>query len=86
LARPRLEIAERELRSVVNGLVGSVSQRAVLVDDAFLVKEGLHLKHGLFRRLEHCVEPPEDGHGKDHVAVLAAHAEVAKDVVRDPPG
>ena len=35
--------------------------------------------------LQHGVEAADDGHGQDDVAVLAAHVDVAQDVVRDAP-
>ena len=50
-----------------------------------LVEELLHVEHVLLGRLEHRVEPAQDGHRQDHVAVFAAHVEVAKDVVGDAP-
>ena len=50
-----------------------------------LVERGLHVEHGLLGRLEHGVEPAQDGHRQDHVAVLAADVEVAQHVVGDAP-
>jgi len=56
-----------------------------LVDDARLVERRLHVEHGPLGRLEHDVETAQDGHGENHVAVLAADVEVAEHVVRDAP-
>ena len=79
------EVAQRELRGVVEGLAGRLPQGLVLVDDARLVERGLHVEHGLLGRLEHRVEAAQDGHRQDDVAVLAADVEVAQDVVGDAP-
>ena len=85
LAGAGSEIAQRELRGVVEGLTGGLPQGLVLVDDAGLVERGLHVEHGLLGRLKHGVEPAQHRHRQDHVAVLAAHIEVAQHVVRDAP-
>ena len=85
LAGAGLEVAQRELRGVVEGLAGGLAQGWSWLDDAGLVERGLHVEHGLLGRLEHRVEPPQHGHRQDHVAVLAAHIEVAEHVVRDAP-
>jgi hypothetical protein len=39
--------------------------------------------NGLLAGLQHRVETADDGHGKDHVAVLAANVDIAEDVVGD---
>ena len=35
--------------------------------------------------LQHGVEAPEDGHGENHVPVLATHVDVAEQVICDSP-
>ena len=79
------QVAEGELRGVVEGLSGDLPKGGVLLDDAGLVEGGLHLQDRLLALLKHRVEPAQHGHGKDHVAVLAAHVQVAQDVVGDAP-
>jgi hypothetical protein len=63
----------------------SLTQRLVLVCDSRLVEGGFHVEHGLLGRLEDGVQPSQNGHRQDHVEVLAAHVQVAKDIVRDAP-
>ena len=57
----------------------------VLLDDAGLVEGGFHLQDRLLAVLEHRVESAQHRHRQDHVAVLAAHVQVAQDVVGDAP-
>ena len=85
LAGAGLEVAQGELRGVVEVLAGGLAERLVLVDDARLVESGLHVEHGLLGGLEHGVEPPQHGHGEDDIPVFAADVEVAQDVVGDAP-
>ena len=85
LAGPGLEVAQREFRRVVEGLPCLLPERLVLVNDACLVERGLHVEHGLFGRLEQRIDPPQHCHGKDDVAVFAAHVEVAEHIVSDTP-
>ena len=73
------------LRGVVEGLAGRLPKGLVLMDDPRLVERGLHVEHGLFGRLQHRVEPAQHGHRQDHVAVFAAHIEVAQHVISDAP-
>ncbi len=85
LAGAGLEVAQRELRGVVERLARRLPERPVLVDDARLVERGLHGEHGLLGRLEQGVEAPQHRHGQDDVAVLAADIQVAQHVVGDAP-
>lgn len=68
------------------GGAAAVSAPEALVDDTRLVERGLHVEDGLLRRLQHCVEPAQNRHRQDHVAVLAADVEVPKNIVSDAPG
>ena len=79
------QVAQRELRGVVEGLPRRLPQGRVLLDDAVLVEHGLHLEHALLAVLQDRVQPAQHGHRQDDVAVLAAHVEVAQDVVGDAP-
>ena len=79
------EVAQRELRGVVERLAGGLTQRLVLLDDSRFVETGPQIEHGLLARLEHRIEAPQHRHRQDHVAVLAADVEVAQHVVRDTP-
>ncbi len=85
LAGAGLEVTQRELRGVVERLPGGLAQRRVLMDDLRRVERGLHVEHGLLGRLEHRVEPAQDGHRQDDVAVLAADVEIPQHVVGDAP-
>jgi hypothetical protein len=85
LARAGLEVTEGELRCVVEGLARGLAKGSVLVRDLGLIERGLHLEHGLLRRLEHRVQSPQDHHGQDHVPVFPANVEIPEDVVRDTP-
>ena len=53
----------------------------MLVHDAGLVQGLLHVEDGLLGRLEYGVQPAEDGHGQDDVAILTSHVEVAQDII-----
>jgi hypothetical protein len=55
------------------------------MDDARRIERGLHVKHGLFGRLEDRVEAAENCHRQDDVAILAADVEVPENVVRNAP-
>ena len=79
------EVAQRELRGVVERLTGGLSQRLVLLDDPGLVEAGLQVEHLLLARFEHRVEPAQYGHRQDHVAVLPADVDIAQHVIRDAP-
>ena len=82
------QVAQGELRGVVEGLTRDLPQGRILLDDPGFVEGGLHVQNRLLAVLQHRVEPAQHGHGQDHVAVvavLAAHVEVAQDVVGDAP-
>ena len=79
------EVVEGELRGVVERLAGRLAERFLLLDDPLLVEPGLHVEDGLLSGFEDCVEAPQDGHGEDDVAVLAADVDIAEDIVRDAP-
>ena len=79
------QVAQGELRGVVEGLPRRLPQGRLLLDAAGLVEHGLHLEHGLLAVLQHRVQPAQHGHRQDNVAVLAADVEVAEDVVGDAP-
>ncbi len=66
-------------------LARRLPQRRVLVDDPRLVERGLHFEHGLFGGFELGIQPPQHGHGQDHIAVFAPHIEVAQHIVGDAP-
>ena len=84
-ARPGAQVAQGELRGVVEGLSRRLPQGRLLLDDAGLVEHGLHLEHLLLAVLQHSVQPAQHDHRQDDVAVLAADVEVAEDVVGDAP-
>ena len=85
LAAAGLEVAQGELRGVVEGLARGVAERGALLGDARLVEHLLGVEHLLLGRLEHRVHAPDDAHRQDHVRVLAALEEVAQHVVGDAP-
>ena len=84
-AGPRPQVVQGELRRVVERLLGRLPQGHLLVGDPQLVQPFLHVQDGLLGGFEHRVKPPQHGHGKDDVAVLAAHVDIAEHVVRDHP-
>jgi hypothetical protein len=79
------EVAQRELRCVVDGLTGCITKWSVLVDDAFPVEKLLHLEYGRLRGFEYGVEPAKNCHRQDYVPILATHIEVTQHVVGDVP-
>jgi hypothetical protein len=85
LAGAGFDVAQRELRRVVERLSGGLPQRLVLIRDLRLVERRLHVEDGLFRRLEDGVEATQNGHRQDHVSVLAADVQIPEDVIGDAP-
>ena len=84
-ARAGPEVAQGELRGVVEGLTRRLPEGRVLLDDAGLVEHRLHLEHVRLTVHQHRVQPAQHRHRQDDVPVLAAHVEVSEDVVGDPP-
>ena len=85
LARPGSQVAQGELRGVVERLPGRRPQGRLLLDHAGLVEHRLHVEHRLFDVLKHRVQAAEHRHRKDDVAVLAADVQIPQHVVRDAP-
>jgi len=85
LAGAVAQVAQGEGRGVVKSLPGGLAQRALLVDDAGDVEQLFRCEHRGLRVLEHGVEPAQHRHRQDHVAVFAAHVEVAQHIVGDAP-
>jgi len=85
LAAARPEVAQGELRGVVERLAGGIAQGGALLGDAGAVEHLLRVEHMRLGRLEDRVHAPDDAHGQDHVGVLAALEEVAQHVVGDAP-
>ena len=79
------QVFQGEIRGVVEVMPRGLPQGLVLVNQADIVEGGLHVEDRLLAVLQHRVEPAQHGHGEDHVAVLAAHVQVAQDVVGDAP-
>ena len=82
---PRPQVVQRELRRVVERMLRRLPKGHLLFGDPHLVQRVLHVQDGLLGGFQHRVEPPQHGHGKDHVPVLAANIHIAEHVVRDPP-
>ena len=74
-----------KLRRVVKSLPCRVAERGPLLRDARLVEHLLGVQHRLLGRLQHGIHAPDDAHRKDHVWVLAALEEIAKNIVGDAP-
>ena len=85
LAAARFQVAQRELRGVVEGLPRRLAERGTLLGDARLVQHLLGVKHGLLGGLQHRVHAPDDAHRQDDIGVFAALEEVAQDIVGDAP-
>ena len=85
LAAARFQVAQRELRRVVEGLPRRIAERGALLGDARLVEHLLGLEHRLLGRLQHGIHAPDDAHGQDHIRVLAALEQVAQNIVGDAP-
>src|SRR5664280_2880953 len=79
------EVAKSERRGVVEGLAGGLAQGGVLVCDVGTIEGRLHVEDRILGRLQHGVEAPQNRHGEDDVAVLAAHVQVAEHIVCDSP-
>ena len=64
---------------------GRLAERLVLVRNVGVVERGVHVEDGGFARLQQRIEPAQDDHWQDHVAVFSAHIEVAENIVGDVP-
>ena len=85
LAAAGFEVAQGELRGVVERLARGGGERGALLGDAGLVEHLLGFEHGLLRRFQHGVHAAQDAHGQDDVGIFAALEEVAQHVVGDAP-
>ena len=65
------QVVQGELRGVVELLSRCLPQGRVLLDQAGVVEGGLHVQNRLLALLQYGVEPPQHGHGQDHVPVLS---------------
>ena len=79
------EVAEAKGRRVVEGLAGHPAQRSVLADYSHVVQVVFHPQDRILRGLQDGIEAADDRHGQDDVAVLAAHVDVAQNVICDAP-
>ena len=85
LTATRLQIAQRELGRVVEGLPGSGAKRSPLLGDLCIVEHRLGFEHLLLGGLEHRIHAPDHAHRQNHVGVFTALEQVAQDVVSDTP-
>jgi hypothetical protein len=85
LAGASLEVAQRELRRVVERLAGGLTKRLVLVRDPGLVEGHLHVENRLLGRFEDGIEATKHRHRQDDVAVLPANVQVSEDIVCNAP-
>jgi hypothetical protein len=76
---------QRKARRVVEGLARCLSQRRVLIGNPGLVEIVFHRQNGLLGRFEHRIEAAQNRHRQDHVAIFAAHVEIAKGIIGDAP-
>ncbi len=83
--RAGLELGQREFRDVVERLTRRHAQRAILLDHVVGVEELFAFQHRVLGGFQHGVEPSQHGERQDHVAVLAAHIDIAQAVVSDVP-
>jgi len=56
-----------------------------LLGDACFIEHGLGIEHFLLRWFKYCIEPAQDAHWQDNIAVLATNEEITKDIVCDAP-
>ena len=85
LVASRLQIAQRELGRVVEGLARGSAKGSPLLGDQGPVEHRLGFKHLLLRGLQHRIHAPDHAHRQDHVGILAAPEQVAQHVVCDTP-
>ena len=79
------KVAQGELRGVVEGLARGLLESGVLVIHAELIEVRAHVEDVPVAFLKHGIQPPQDDHRQDDVAVLAADVDVTEDLVGDPP-
>ena len=85
LVRSATQVFQGETRRVVEVLPRGAAQRTVLVRDTRTVERLLHLDHRVAGRLEHAVEAAQHRERQNHVAILAAHVEIAQHIIGDAP-
>ena len=79
------QVAHRERRRIVEGVFGCLLQDTILVSYAGVVEPFLFIEHLLLGGFQYGIKAPQYRHGQDDVAVLAAHVEVAQNVVGNGP-
>ena len=79
------EVFKAEWGGIVEGLASRVLEDRGLVLDACVVGPFLLVQDLLLGGLQHGVQAPEDGHGENHVPVLAPYVRVPEEVVGDSP-
>ncbi len=70
---------------VVKSQSGGLLQSGILVGNAGLVESLFHLEDGSLGGFQDGVEPPDDSHGQDNVAILAPDVNIPKNVVSNAP-
>ena len=80
-----LQIAQRELRGVVERLAGGLGECGTLFGDAGLVALVGAVVATVSRRLKHGVHTADNAHRQDHVRVFAALEQVSENIVGYAP-
>ena len=77
---------ENKLDNILRSTLSrGLAERALFIGHAGLVQLRVQLEHGLLGGLQHCVKSSDDGHGQDHIPVLAPDVHVLEDIVGDVP-
>jgi hypothetical protein len=71
LAAAGFQIAQSELRGVVERLARSITERGTLFGDAGLVEQLFGVENRTLGRLKHGIHAPNDAHRKDDIRVLS---------------
>ncbi len=85
LVRVVEQAPQRERRGVVEVLPRHAHEDWFGLGDVVGLRPSLPLQHRFLGRLEQRIEAANHRHRQDHVAVLAAHEDIAQDVVGDVP-
>src|SRR5207249_2663693 len=85
LASASFKITKSKIRRIVERLPGGLAEGGILIRNPRLVELGFPVEHCLLGRFQESIEPTQDGHGKNDIAVFTANIEIAENVISDAP-
>ena len=85
LASSGSKITKLTLGCVVESLAGRVAKWQLLLGYFFPIKKGVHIKYGLFCRLQNCIKPTKYSHRQDDVSVFPSDVQITEHIISNTP-